>query len=341
MKRAQMAHNEYLQHMAELGIPAAILLFLLLGYLVYLAWRRAATAWPEYRCFHEAALLTAIGVGTHALVDNCWTIPVTASSLVVLSLADPLPLRKKEAARSWSLPKAAFAGAAVVLIYVFSTVIPGLGLYYNDIGHQAYDRDDFATAERFHLAAIRIVPNHPLFLDNLGMVYLQQALEKKQPQLMAPAREYFYRAIDANPQSLDPHIHMEAVLTRSLTGDRAHDEAIYREIITVDTQLLEIDPYVPFARKNLAGAYHDLGQWDQAMNQLERAIGYEPNYVPGYLQMAAWYREHGDELANQRYTAAAVSIIKKYRDFKPTETYEGVLLGRPPESYLTPAVENQ
>src|SRR5207248_1032549 len=97
MKRAQMAHNEYLQHIAEIGFPAAILLFLLLGYLIYLVWKRSNNAWPDFRCFHDAALFTAVGVGVHALVDNCWTIPVTASSLVVLALADPLPLVRKQA----------------------------------------------------------------------------------------------------------------------------------------------------------------------------------------------------------------------------------------------------
>src|SRR2546422_4810808 len=101
LKRIGMAHSEYLQHMAELGIPAALLLFVLLGYLMHLVWKRSRTAWPENRCFHEAAIYTAVGVGSHALVDNCWTIPVTAASLVVISLADPLPLRAKEAPRRW------------------------------------------------------------------------------------------------------------------------------------------------------------------------------------------------------------------------------------------------
>src|SRR2546427_9661366 len=72
LKRIGMAHSEYLQHMAELGIPAALLLFVLLGYLMHLVWKRSRTAWPENRCFHEAAIYTAVGVGSHALVDNCW-----------------------------------------------------------------------------------------------------------------------------------------------------------------------------------------------------------------------------------------------------------------------------
>jgi tetratricopeptide (TPR) repeat protein len=278
-------------------------------------------------------------------VDNCWTIPVTASALVVLSLADPLPhalsTAKRDTHRRWRAPQLVFAGAAIALVYVFSMLIPGLGLYYNDAGHKAYDRSDFAEAERLHLAAIRIVSNHPLFLDNLGMVYLQQAIERREPRLLEPARAYFARAISASPQSLDPHIHMETVLTRLMSGDPARDQELYREIIKVDTELLEIDPFVPFARKNLAGAYYNLGQWDHAMKELQRAIDYEPNYVPGYLQMANWYGEHGDPVASRRYTEAALSIVNKYRNFKPTEAYEGVLLGRPPESYMTQTGQNR
>jgi tetratricopeptide (TPR) repeat protein len=329
LKRAQMAHNEYLQHMAEHGIPAALLLFSLLGYLIYLIWKRAATVLPEYRLYHEAALLTATGVGIHALVDNCWTIPVTASSLVVLALADSLPLEEKKTVRPWKGPQLAVAGIALSVVYLFSTVMPGLGLYYNDLGHQAYDKIDYANAERYHLKAIRMFPNHPLFLDNLGMVYLQASFDKKNPQLLDVARVYFARAIEASPQSLDPHIHLETVLVRQVTGNADHDSEIYGDIVKVDTEMLEIDPFIPFPRKNLGSAYYQLGKRDEAFKQLTTAIQYEPNYVPGYLQLAAWYEEKGDTDLNRRYMAAAVSIVNKYRNFKPTEAYEGVLLGRP------------
>jgi O-antigen ligase len=337
LKRAQMAHNEYLQHIAELGFPAALLLFGLLGYLLYSTWSRAQSAWPEFRWFHEAALLTAAGVATHALVDNCWTIPVTASSLVVLALADPLPLRKKTAHLHWNKKQFALAGAAVAIVFVMAIVVPGLGLYYNDEGHKAYDRDDFANAARHHLKAIALFPNHPLFLDNLGMVYLQQFTENGDPQLLSLAKNYFGRAIQASPQSLDPHVHMETVLVRSLNKNADHDRDIYRDIVAVDSDLLQIDPFVPFARKNLASAYYSLGQFDHALLELQKAIEYEPNYVPGHLQMSEWYTERGDAVAGQRYMATAMNIITKYRNFKPTEPYEGILLGRPPESWAPQA----
>src|SRR5262249_48032536 len=160
-----------------------------------------------------------------------------------------------------------------------------------------------------------IVPDHSVFLDNLGMVYLQAAYDRHNPKLLEPARIYFTRAIAASPQSLDPHIHLETVLIRSLSGDPAHDRDIYRDLIQCNSELLAIDPYIPFPRKNLASAYYNLGQPDEAFKQLAMAIDYEPNYVPGYLQLADWYSARGDTNSNRRYTAAAMTIINKYRNF--------------------------
>jgi O-antigen ligase len=330
MKRIGMAHSEYLQHAAELGIPTAALLFALLGYLLYLAWKRAPMAWPDYRCFQEAGLLTAVGVGTHALVDNCWTIPVTASALVILSLSDLLPLRTKRIRAPWRTSELTLAGLLIAVAYIYSIVIPGLGLYYNEEGHQAYERFDFDRAEFYHQRAVTIVPDSPMFLDNLGMVYLDRSFQAKDRRLLEPARLYFSKATAANPHALDPHLHMEAALVQSLIGNAEHDSHIYDQLIQNDLQLLEIDPYIPFTRKNLADAYFKIGQRDRAFHELQTALSYEPNYVPGYLQFAKWYQDLGDLSISKQYTEEAVAIVNKYRNFQPELPYEGLLLGRPP-----------
>ena len=329
MVRIGMAHSEYLQHMAELGIPTAALLFSMLGYLLYLIWKRAQMAWPEYRCFHEAALMTATGVGIHALVDNCWTIPVTASGLVVLSLSDLLPLVERKPPRPLSNATIALAAIVIAVIYVHGIVIPGLGLYYNERGHQAYDKFDFNDAELYHLKAINAVPGNPLFLDNLGMAYLDEAIRTKDGHLLDLASLYFSRAIAASPQSLNPHMHMEEALIQSLTGHVENDVGTYHRIIDNDLQVLQIDPFIPFVRKNLANAYYQLGDRGQAFHELNQAIEYEPNYVPAYLQFATWYMDVGNDSVSQRYTAKAIAIVNKYRNFRPTQAYETMLLARP------------
>jgi tetratricopeptide (TPR) repeat protein len=329
LKRIGMAHSEYLQHMAELGIPAALFLFCLLGYLMFQVWKRTATAWNENRCFHEAAILTAIGVAAHALVDNCWTIPVTAASLSVVSLADPLPLVPRKTPHQWRPLEFVLVAGLMAVIYVHSLIIPALGLHYNDLGHRAFDRDDLANAERFHKTALEIVPHHPIFLDNLGTVYLHRFLKTREPQSLELARAYFDRAITASPRALEPHLHMEAALIRSISGDDKLDTSVHKAILENDVQLLAIDPYLPFPRKNLAGAYYSLGQLDQAFAEMQRALDYEPNYVPAYLVMASWYAERGDTLKSDQYTAIGLAIVNKYRNFKPKEIYENILLGRP------------
>src|SRR5262249_4408312 len=124
-----------------------LILFSSFMYLFYLAWKRAEAVWPEYRCFQEAAILTAAGLCTHALVDNCWTIPVMASATVVVGLGDLLPIEKIDRPRISSKPLWAVAAVLLSIVYLHSTLIPAMGLYYNDLGHEAYNRSDYVNAE--------------------------------------------------------------------------------------------------------------------------------------------------------------------------------------------------
>ncbi|HYR84157.1 MAG TPA: O-antigen ligase family protein [Terriglobia bacterium] len=342
LKRAGIAHSEYLQYFAEIGIPATLLLLSLFGYLIFLAWKRAKTAWPECRCFQEAAILVTAGLAAHALVDNCWTVPVMSSGLVVLSLSDLLPLQEaSNAGAGFSrthrlMPARAGAYSLVLLaVYLHSTVFPAIGLYYNDIGHKAFEKGDIETAERNHLRAVAIRPDQPVFLDNLGMVYLQRSADTKTRDDLPAAAKYFARAIASDPLAINPYIHMETVLIRSFTGNPAQDREVHQLIIENDTKLLEVDPFVPFPRKNLAIAYFELGQHERAFEELHKAIEYEPNYVPAYLQFSAWYRQLGNMHESERYQNQALEIVQKYRNFRPTEAYEGILLGRPEASWAS------
>jgi tetratricopeptide (TPR) repeat protein len=227
------------------------------------------------------------------------------------------------------------AGLGVVLfVWIQWILIPAVAFHYNDKGHVAYDNFDYVNAERWHLAAIRIIPDHPLFLDNLGMVYFQQYLDTGRPELLPLGKKYFAAAIAASPRSLNSYIHMETLLIRTLNGDISHDAALYEELIKNNSKFIEIDPFIPFVRKNLAAALYNVGQREAAFTMLKQAIDHEPNYVPGYLQLSNWYRDVGRTEESVAYERKAVAVVYKYRDFKPREPYEGILLGRPEESFL-------
>src|SRR5437667_12423943 len=146
------------------------------------------------------------------------------------------------------------------------------------------------------------------------MVYFEQFLKNPEPTSLELARSYFARAIQAGPRALEPRLHMEAVLVRSFSAKIEPEIDLHKAILENNTKLLGIDPYLPFPRKNLAGAYYVLGQRDRAFEELRRAIVLEPNYVPAYLILGTWYAERGEAEESHDYTAMGLAIGTKYRD---------------------------
>jgi tetratricopeptide (TPR) repeat protein len=128
---------------------------------------------------------------------------------------------------------------------------------------------------------------------------------------------------------------METALIQSLTGELEHDLEIYTELARNNERLLAIDPFIPVPRSNLAVALYHMGQRERAMREVHQALEFEPNYVPGYLQIAGWYQAMGDQAEADRYRRAGFEIVNKYRDYQPTDAYIGLLLARPQSSWAT------
>ena len=218
LKRPGIAHSEYLQYAAENGLPAAVLLFSLAGYLVYLAVRRSRECPEDQLPLHEAAILCAASLGIHALVDNNWSVPVMAAGLTVFALGDVLPMRPWPLYVSW--PRRLQTAALLILLLLFaqSTVIPAAGLYFNEVGHRAFVNGNLGRAETMHSLAAAIIPNHDVLLDNAGTVYFDAYMRSHDRRMLELADIYFSRAMKANPNAEDPRHHMENVLFQRFTG---------------------------------------------------------------------------------------------------------------------------
>jgi O-antigen ligase len=327
-KRPAIAHNELLQYAAECGIPAAILLFAIAGYLLRTTVVRARSCPAKQRVFQELGILTAVGLGTHALVDNNWTVPVMAAGLVMFSLADALPLPSLRLQFAWTPRAWALCSILLVLVLFHGILLPGLALHFNETGHAAYERRDLARAEADHRLAIALAPNHDVFLDNAAMVYFDKFKTTNERRWQEYAETLFTQAIVANLNSDTPARHLEHLLIDRLSGDPVKDRAIHVRITAVNRHILEIDPFNPFERKNLAEALYMSGSKAEAQQELERALQLEPNYVPGYLRIADWYRDAGNLAASDGYRQKAVAVVLRYQNFQPKEPYEAMLLGR-------------
>jgi len=335
LKRPAIAHSEYLQYAAEAGLPAALLLFTLAGYLVRTAFQRVRRMSPNDRLFQEAAILVAIGLGLHALVDNNWTTPVMAAGLIVFALGDVLPLRDWHFPLRWSPRLLVSTAALLVIVVIHGILVPGLAVSLNQAGEAAYSRQDLERAESMHRLAAALAPANTILLTNAGMVYLDRFITSHNSHWLDAAERLFDEAAATNPNADQPLHYLERVEIQRLTGDPLRDRPIHRRIIEVNRRLLVIDPVNPFVRRNLAEALYNIGDRQGAEGELRRALSYEPNYVPAYLRLAEWFMEAGDTARSEQYRQRGMAVAVKYRNEKPTEAYESLLLGRP----ASPAAE--
>jgi tetratricopeptide (TPR) repeat protein len=307
-------------------------LFSIGGYLFWLAWKRSETIGPESRIAQEAAILAAIGLGTHALVDNNWTVPVVAAGFAVISLADLLPYRPWPHAIEWTPVRKTALVLFGVLVFLQAVMIPTAGLFFNEMGHQAYGAGNLQRAEEMHRLGLGFVPDHPVMLDNLGLVYLDMFGKNQKTEYLDRAESLFMDSLIANPSFDRSAGHLENVLLQRLTGDTVKDKPVHALIVSTERMRIKHTPFNPFIRKNLAEALYNLGEKQQAIDELRKAVELEPNYVTAYQQLGQWMDEAGRSADAAEYRRKADDIVTHYKDHA-TDTsddfYDAILLGRP------------
>lgn len=328
-QRPGIAHSEYLQYAAETGVPAALLLLGLTGYLMCMAVKRANTCGIESRAIQEAAILSTFGLAGHALFDNNWIVPVMAAWIVVFGLADVLPDTDWKPSPKWTMTGNVASVILVLIVYAHSTLIPGIGLWFNQLGYQAFAANALDKAEADYEIAADILPLHSPLLDDRGMLCLARYQQTHDRRWIGAAEDFFAHAADANPNAKEPLSHLERALILSLTGDVEADRRIHPQIAVIDRDILRVDPFDPFVRKNLAEALYREGRKQEAQEEIQRALQVEPNYVAAYLTMANWENEAGNIDRAAQYRQKAMDIVMKYPEAKRMGPYDHLLLARP------------
>ncbi len=326
-RRHKMAHSEYLQYAAEIGIPGALLFVSLLAYF-FLSMARARSRPPESEAFlREAGFLAAAGVGAHALVDNNFSVPVVAAVLTVVSLA-PLPLPRYSSIRFPSSLEGRTALALVLIgMFTHSTLVPSLATYFNESGQRAFQNEQFDDAERAHRRSVALAPDHPLLLTNLGTMYLDRFARTQDLHWLDAADAFFARAVALNPEFIVARRQRHAVLTRKLNGGVFETEELLSQLMENSREILTVDPVSVFVRRNLAEALNSSGRRDEAIAELTRAIELEPNFVPAYRRLAEWHEEANDLVRSRALGQEADRRLAEFRDTEEMNGYELDLLG--------------
>ena len=326
-RRHKMAHSEYLQYTAEIGIPGALLFLSLLAYL-FLAMASARARPPANVAFlREAGFLAAAGIGAHALVDNNFSVPVVAAVLTVVALA-PLPLPRYSSIR---LPRSVEGKTALALVcvalFTHSSVVPALATYFNEAGQREFQNQQFDAAERAHRRAVALAPDHPMLLTNLGTMYLDRFSRTRDLHWLNTADAFFLRAVTLNPNFIVGWRQRHAVLTRKLNTNGFDSSELQLQLIENAREVLKVDPVSVFVRRNLAEALNSLGRRDEAIRELTRAIELEPNFVPAFRGLAQLYEEAGDSARSESAGREAERILTEFQNTEEMNGYERDLLG--------------
>jgi len=168
-------------------------------------------------------------------------------------------------------------------------------------------------------------------LDNLGLVYFDWFGKTRKIEFLDRAESQFYYSLAANPSFDRTAGHLENLLFLRLTGDVTRDQQIHALIVATEQHRLQYTPFNPFIRKNLAEALYNLGQREQAIEELRKAVELEPNYVPAYLQLGKWVDAAGNAAEAAEYRKRADEIVMQFRDHATNtsdDTYDAILLGR-------------
>jgi O-antigen ligase len=324
-----IAHSEYLQYMAEIGIPGALLLFGLGGYLLMNAWRRAGHQEKDEARLNEISVLTIVALACHALVDNNWTVPVAAAGVVVASQGNLLPYSLSPATRKFTLTLKVALAIVLGAVWLEAAAVPATGLHFNEKGQAALDAGNLESSVNYHRLALNIIPENAVLLDNLGLVYLEQFDRTGRQEFLDRAEGVFVEAMSESPRFDLPGSHLEATLIHRLTGDPNLDRPIHSRIADAGRHVLRASPINPLARKNLAEALYNLGEKEQAYEQLRIALQFEPNFVPALLKLADWYEAEGRQQESNDYRQRGIATVVRFKDTRTSDFIEDALLGRP------------
>lgn len=186
------------------------------------------------------------------------------------------------------------------------------------LGRELFARNDFRAAEAPLRECVRLAPELADAHYMLGVILHDQGA-------LAEARRCFERALEINPG------YTEAALNLAIT---CNDLGMYAEARRVSVRISErsratdrIDPYARGKLANLhalvARAYEELGLFNEASEEYERALGICPDFPDLRARRASVLRAMGEHAAALRELDVAVTGAP---DFVPGHVSRGVTL---------------
>jgi O-antigen ligase len=321
VKRAESAHNEYLQMAVELGVGGlAIFLFGIgiWGREVKVALRSELEPW-------ERGLVTGLtgavlGILAHSMVDSVFHEPALVILLIVCggfvfalqSIKTPDSARQNVPFFSHPVRVALVLLGGVVLAVLI--IQPAAGWYAHERGQAEAQvgRQDLAL-DWFRRASL-IDPGTTGYHDASARTLVQLFHQSGDPKRLVKAVEEEEQAIYLNP--LDGRFPYRLGTIYGLLAEQSvskdQRDLLLNQAAQAYDQAIHADPYSPLSYMALANIRLSQGWVEEAKLWLQRAVGTEPNYLPARALLAELSLKAGEDEAAQSEFDAIVAVKRKY-----------------------------
>ncbi len=303
---ADNVHNYPLQLAAGIGIPGVLMFYGLLGWVAVrsfpLAWSREG---GPNRLLHAAFWAACAAYVTHLLFG----LSVTGSTFLLwISMAvllAPTARSVEVKAPSWGL----YVAAAVVVLAAFGIGYQVVYMQADNAYLQARIASQGAARTALTKRAVQLNPFNDMYRAEVGLALTDEVLANLQAantasasggdtsQYLAAARQAFVEAeksfidtIDFVPWEYDNYVFLANLYNM---GAQALDPSYVDKAIAIGKRGIEVEPYGPAIRVQLARAYELNRQPEEAIKQLSIAVKMDPAYTEAVLDLTRLYRESG------------------------------------------------
>lgn len=323
-KRAESAHNEYLQMAVELGVGG--FLIFLVGIGVW-GWEVKEVLRSQQEPL-ERGLVTGLvgavlGILAHSAVDSVFHEPALVILLIVcggLVLALESIKNPDISFRSVSFSYHPLRLSLVLVCgAVLATLIiqPAAGWYAHERGQAEAQVGQQELALDWFRRASLIDQGTTGYHDAVARTSVQLFHQSGDPEWLVKAVEEEGQAIELNPMDGRFPYRLGTIYGLLAEQKLSKDQRnlLLNQAAQAYEQALHADPYSPLSYMALANIRLPQGRADEAKSWLQRAVATEPNFLPARALLAELTLKAGEHEAAQSEFDAIVAIKRKYEQW--------------------------
>jgi len=294
-KLAESPHDGYLEVAAEMGLQGLIVLFWGLTALFLIGLRALEDG--EYRVYAAGALSGLAAFLSHALVDSNFMEPALVTMAVFLAASLVLVRDFKGVGEVFSLtvydrPATRYGGSILALLLCAYLTMPLMGWYYFS---------KFMTGKGCGPVqidclkkAIFFAPNDASYHNSLASCYFTTFRRVKDPALAQLGLDEINLAVRFSPKDAY-YMTRKAFLLYNLgmCSEGADRERLLRDSYDWYMKASAQNPYYSYNYYDAAKVAGLIGKAGEREALLGKAVSYEPNFLPGRLELAKIYLGQG------------------------------------------------